>query len=45
MQGSFHQVQVNIVNKGLIKHEFILFGGKLKDLQFDFNMWTWNQNS
>jgi hypothetical protein len=38
MQGFFNQVQVNSnIKKRLIKHEFMVFGMKLNDLQYDLN--------
>jgi hypothetical protein len=38
MQGSFNQVQVNNnIKKRPIKHEFMVFGMKLNDLQSDLN--------
>jgi hypothetical protein len=30
------------VKKGPTKWEFMIFGSKLKDLQFDVNRWKWN---
>lgn len=43
LQRVFHQVWVTFVKKRPTKKEFMIFGGKLKDLQFDVNRWKWNR--
>jgi hypothetical protein len=35
-------ILVTFIKKGPTKWEFMIFGSKLKDLQFDVNEWKWN---
>ncbi len=42
LQGMFHQVWMTFVKKRPPKHEFMIYGRKLKDLLFDIDRWKWN---